>query len=376
LKAIVATGFGKLYFHETARALAAAGVEVNFLTGWVPKDNQTALVNFLGKLLGEKHLATRMAARQIGGPGLSVTPVAWVEVAGTFIKLVQRTRVIPLDLAYGMEFRLAAWGSRKYLKDADVLLVRSGAGQSGAIIKARSNGLAIVTDHSIAHPNFMHRALREEFARIGLAAGYDSRADLWKLVLRDCADADLLLVNSDFVKKTFVEQGYPADKVRVAYLGVREEFFDLKRDYQIDGPVNILFTGNFDVRKGVRLLLEAIRCCRGSTCAWSCWVIWVMGRLACNPATTSFSNTRPSPHSTRSPWHLLVPTSSSSPLSPKARRVPRWRPLRLVCPSLRPKIVAYLCSMKKVRSTYRRTMPRPSLRPLPAFRRMRVCAHP
>jgi glycosyltransferase involved in cell wall biosynthesis len=264
LKAIVATGFGKLYFHETARALAAAGVDVNFLTGWVPKDNQTAVVDFLGNLLGEKHLATRMAARQIGGPGLSVTPVAWVEFAGTLIKLVQRTGVIPLDLAYGLEFRLAAWGSRKYLKDADVLLVRSGAGQSGAIRKARSNGLAIVTDHSIAHPDFMHRALREEFARFGLPAGYDSRSDLWKLVLRDCADADLLLVNSDFVKKTFVEQGYPADKVRVAYLGVREEFFDLKRDYRIDGPVHILFTGNFDIRKGVRLLLEAIRCCRQS----------------------------------------------------------------------------------------------------------------
>jgi glycosyltransferase involved in cell wall biosynthesis len=264
LKAIVATGFGKLFFHETACALASAGVEVNFLTGWVPKASQTALVDFLGIFLGERHLATRMAARQIGGPGLSVTPVAWVEVVGTLIRLVQRTRVIPLDLAYGMEFRLAAWGSRKYLKDADVLLVRSGAGQSGAIKKARSNGLAIVTDHSIAHPAFMHRALREEFARIGLSAGYDSRADLWKLVLRDCADADLLLVNSDFVKKTFVEQGYPADKVRVAYLGVREEFFDLKREYHIDGPARILFTGNFDIRKGVRLLLEAIRSCRQS----------------------------------------------------------------------------------------------------------------
>jgi glycosyltransferase involved in cell wall biosynthesis len=97
-----------------------------------------------------------------------------------------------------------------------------------------------------------------------MAAGYDSRADLWKLVLRDCADADLLLVNSDFVKKTFVEQGYAAEKVRVAYLGVREEFFDLKRDYRIDGPVRILFTGNFDIRKGVRILLEAIRQCRRS----------------------------------------------------------------------------------------------------------------
>jgi glycosyltransferase involved in cell wall biosynthesis len=264
LKAIVATGFGKLHFHETARALAAAGVEVNFLTGWVPKDNQTAWVDLLGKLLGEKHLAARMAARQIRIPGATVTPVAWVEVAGTFIKLIQRTRVIPLDLAYGMEFRVAAWGSRKYLKDADVLLVRSGAGQSGAIQKARKNGMAIVTDHSIAHPAFMHEALREEFARFGMAAGYDSRADLWKLVLRDCADADLLLVNSDFVKKTFVEQGYPAGKVRVAYLGVREEFFDLKRDYRIDGPVRILFTGNFDIRKGARILLEAIRQCRRS----------------------------------------------------------------------------------------------------------------
>jgi glycosyltransferase involved in cell wall biosynthesis len=178
--------------------------------------------------------------------------------------LIQHTRVIPLDLAYGMEFRVAAWGSRKYLKNADVLLVRSGAGQSGAIRKARSNGLAIVTDHSIAHPAFMHQALREEFARFGLAAGYDSRADLWKLVLRDCDDADLLMVNSDFVKKTFLEQGYPADKVRVAYLGVREDFFDLKRDYRIAGPVRLLFTGNFDIRKGVRILLEAIRQCRRS----------------------------------------------------------------------------------------------------------------
>ena len=250
MKAIVATGFGKLHFHETARALAAAGVEVNFLTGWVPKDNQTALVDLLGKFLGEKHLAARMAARQISIPGVSVTPVAWAEVAGTFIKLVQHTRVIPLDLAYGMEFRLAAWGSRKYLRNADVLLVRSGAGQSGAIRRARENGLAIVTDHSIAHPAFMHVALREEFARFGLPAGYDSRADLWKLVLRDCADADMLLVNSDFVKKTFVEQGYPADKVRVAYLGVREEFFDLKRDYRIDGPVRILVYREFRYSQG------------------------------------------------------------------------------------------------------------------------------
>ena len=262
MKAIIATGFGKLHFHETARALASAGVEVEFLTGWVPHNKHKALVDSLGRLLGEKHLAARMAARQIQVPGVAVTPVAWTEVAGTLIKLVQRSRVIPLDLAYGMEFRLAAWGSRRHLKNADVLLVRSGAGQSGAIKKARSNGLAIVTDHSIAHPAFIHQVLREEFARFGMPAGYNPQADLWKLVLRDCAQADLLLVNSDFVKSTFVAQGFAAEKVRVAYLGVREDFFDLKHDYRIDGPVRVLFTGNFDIRKGVRVLLEALRICR------------------------------------------------------------------------------------------------------------------
>jgi glycosyltransferase involved in cell wall biosynthesis len=262
LKVIVATGFGKLHFHETARALANAGLEINFLTGWVPQN--TAGVELVGKLLGERNLAARMAARQLAIPGATVTPIAWAEVVGTLIKLIQRTRILPLDLAYGMEFRVAAWGSRKYLKDADVLLVRSGAGQSGAIRKARSHGLAVVTDHSIAHPAFVHSILRDEFARFGLKAGYHPQADLWKLVLRDCADADLLLVNSDFVKKTFVGQGYPAEKVRVAYLGVREEFFGLKHDYRIAGPVRILFTGNFDIRKGVRLLLEAVRRCRAA----------------------------------------------------------------------------------------------------------------
>jgi glycosyltransferase involved in cell wall biosynthesis len=261
VKAIIATGWGKLYFHETAEALAGAGVEVNFLTGWFPKPSQAAAVDFLGNLLGEKHLARRLGARR--SPGATVTPIAWAEIAGTAVGLVQRTKLLSQDLAYGMQFRIAAWASRKYLKNADVVLVRSGAGQSGAIRTARKNGLAVVTDQSLAHPAFIHAVLRAEFERFGLTVGYDPKADLWKLVLRDCASADLLLVNSDFVKETFVDLGYPAEKIRVAYLGVRETFFNLKQNYDIDGPVKILFTGNFDVRKGVRVLLEAIRLCRG-----------------------------------------------------------------------------------------------------------------
>jgi glycosyltransferase involved in cell wall biosynthesis len=237
---------------------------VEFLTGWVPRKSQAAAADFLGHLIGEKNLAKRLASRQINIPGAHVTPIAWPEIAGTIIGLAQRMKLLQRDLAYGLEFRVAAFGSRKHLRDADALLVRSGAGQSGAIKTARRNGLGVVTDQSLAHPAYIHEALREEFERCGLDVGYDPRTDIWKLVLRDCEEADLLLVNSDFVKETFVERGYPASKIRVAYLGVREVFYHLKQDYRIDGQIKILFTGNFDVRKGVRILLEAIRQCRRS----------------------------------------------------------------------------------------------------------------
>ncbi len=262
MKAIVSTGFGKLYFHETARALASSGVEVNFLAGWLPRPGQAAIVDFLGAAIGEKHLARRLESRRLDAPGTAVTSIAWPEVAGTLLGLASRLRLLPRDLAFGWQFRVAALGSRKYLKDADALLVRSGAGQSGAIQRARRNGLGVVTDQSLAHPAFIHEVLREEFLRFGLDAGYDPATDIWKLVLRDCDQADLLLVNSDFVKQTFLQYGYPEEKIRVAYLGVRENFFDLKKDYEVRGPVKILFTGNFDLRKGSRILMEAVRLCR------------------------------------------------------------------------------------------------------------------
>jgi glycosyltransferase involved in cell wall biosynthesis len=311
LKVIIATGFGKLHFHETARALADTGVQVTFLTGWVPRQDQAALVDGIGKLLGERHLGRRMAARQIAIPGVQVKGVAWAEAAGTVVKLVQRTGVLPLDLAYGMEFRVTAWASRPYLHDADVLLVRSGAGQSGAIRKARREGMAIVTDHSIAHPAFMHRILREEFARFGLSAGYDPRADLWKLVLRDCADADMLLVNSDFVRKTFTAEGFPAEKLRVAYLGVREDFFGLKKSYTIEGPVKILFTGNFDIRKGVRVLLEAIRSCRKSGLDVR---LQLMGNLDNGAACLGESDRQFFSHTPFAPWEQVAAAYASADL--------------------------------------------------------------
>jgi glycosyltransferase involved in cell wall biosynthesis len=71
-----------------------------------------------------------------------------------------------------------------------------------------------------------------------------------------------VLVNSDFVKETFVQSDFSAEKIDVVYWGVRRDFLHLKKDYRRGDSLRLLFTGHFDLRKGARILLEAVRLVR------------------------------------------------------------------------------------------------------------------
>ncbi len=259
MKVIVASGQGKLHFHETVRAASLAGAQVEFVTGWIPGPGGDRLANWLGSILGEASLSKRMNARIVDLPGVTMRPTAWAEFASRGLSMVSTRKPLSYFDLSATGFKMAGLASRKYLKNADIFHLRSGAGQGGAIRTARKHGLKILTDHSIAHPAYMEAVLGEEYARAGLKIDPIIGSGLWDVVLKDCAEADLLLVNSDFVKRTFVQLGYPADRIRVAYLGVREDFFGLKTSYQLNGPVKLLFTGNFDLRKGTGVLLESIR---------------------------------------------------------------------------------------------------------------------
>ena len=145
--------------------------------------------------------------------------------------------------------------------------MRSGAGQGGAIRIAKALGIKVVVDQSLAHPTFMETVLGETWG---------PKAPFWRLVLKDCAEADILLVNSEFVKETFIQAGYPGEKIRVAYLGVREDFWLVGSDGCHSGIGSIsasepqlLFTGQFGRRKGADILLDAL------------WDLKKMGVKAC-----------------------------------------------------------------------------------------------
>jgi glycosyltransferase involved in cell wall biosynthesis len=261
MKVIISSGIGKLHFHETARAVAQEGIDVEFVAGWIPSKKASRLVDTLGRRLGEVSLASRMQARTVDHARVTMRSNASAEFGGRALTFFLKHLFSNGDMS-GIAFAMAGFGSRKWLRQADIFHVRSGAGQGGAIRTARNRGMRVLTDHSIAHPAYMDEVLGDEYRRLGLPFQRTASDGLWSRVLRDCHEADRLLVNSDFVKHTFIDRGFPPEKIDVAYLGVKEQFFSIKNDYSIKGPVRLLFTGNFDVRKGVATLLETVRLLR------------------------------------------------------------------------------------------------------------------
>ena len=164
-------------------------------------------------------------------------------------------------------WKVFGWQSKRYLKKysktRDVVFhVRSGAGHGGAIRLAHKLGIPVIVDHSIAHPVYMEENLRSEFEKNGMKFDLGVSSPFWRLIVEDCEWADVLLVNSLFVRDTFVEQGYPAEKIKVVYLGTRPDFFGLRnvRATERGGrKMRLLFTGGFGFRKGAEYILDAIR---------------------------------------------------------------------------------------------------------------------
>ena len=108
----------------------------------------------------------------------------------------------------------------------------------------------------------MEKNLRHEYEKNDAIFDLGTSSPFWRLIAEDCEWADVLLVNSFFVRDTFIEQRYPSDKIKVAYLGTRSDFFGLrnvKATNRNGRKLKLLFTGGFGFRKGAEYILDAIK---------------------------------------------------------------------------------------------------------------------
>jgi starch synthase len=122
--------------------------------------------------------------------------------------------------------------------------------------RARRLGARVMIERSSAHPVTQERILREEFERFGVPYPGGMRWLIGKHI-QEYEDADAIAVPSAFVARTLIDQGVPAEKLRLVHLG-----FDPARFYPAPRPdtvFRVLFVGLITLRKGIPYLLEAYK---------------------------------------------------------------------------------------------------------------------
>lgn len=268
---ILSSGYGRLHLAQAAECLGKVGIDVKLVCGWVPKNPDSWLVCLCSRLVG-RNLAPGLRKRTITlGVGGEVYPCAWVDFLCNGLLFLERKLFRGRLRCPIMTFMWSVfgWQTRRYIRKIGkrnaraVFHVRSGAGQGGAIKLAKKMGMKVLVDHSALHPEQSEINLKADCKRWESQTSIAPHSGVWRNVLADCAEADILMVNANHIRDSFVERGYDYEKIRVVYLGVRDDFRDVTIKRLESGRKNevpkILYTGNFSILKGAEYLLEAVR---------------------------------------------------------------------------------------------------------------------
>jgi starch synthase len=156
---------------------------------------------------------------------------------------------------------LAWWTARtldgyvmSLLPECDVFVGHSAAGlKTGRLTQQR--GGKYICDRGSSHIRWSAQTMTEEFARWGqeLAGDYPKYITHEE---QEYDQADLITVPSEFARRTYIEMGVPADKIKKVPYGS-----DMSRFAKVAEPAldsfDVLFVGQVSFRKGIPYLLEA-----------------------------------------------------------------------------------------------------------------------
>lgn len=119
--------------------------------------------------------------------------------------------------------------------------------------RANELGLTTVVERSSAHIATQREILISEYNQLGLGEPPISASDVaWEQAEYEAAD--YIVVPSRFVYHSFIERGYPAQKLICVPLGV-DPLPSGGGNSSVE-PTQFLYVGGISVRKGVRYLLE------------------------------------------------------------------------------------------------------------------------
>lgn len=260
MKVVISIGLGRLHLMSSAEWLAKAGIDISMICGWVPRNSRGWMVRVCSRIVG-RDLSYGMAKRLTAASKIRIISMPIADFFDQGLRVMNR--ILFRGRFHGavshVGWSIFGYMSRRHLKGAEIFHCRAGAGQAGAIAVARRRGLKVLVDQSALHPGQTEQNLKEDYERWGQKLAIAPNYGVWKNVVADCKDADMVLVNAEHIRDSFVSRGIPPEKLRIVRLGVREDFHGLKKTYEMTGCVKILFTGGFSILKGAEYALEAIR---------------------------------------------------------------------------------------------------------------------
>ena len=134
-----------------------------------------------------------------------------------------------------------------------------------SVRKAKEMGAVTIVERGYCHPLYSKKTLDDEYERWGISrlpAGRNflRKFDHWRreetTALEEFELADYVFVNSDFVKETFLDFGFPENKLVMIPRGVDTGLYQ-PCEKRKDKTFRVVFVGMLNIRKGVQYLLEA-----------------------------------------------------------------------------------------------------------------------
>jgi glycosyltransferase involved in cell wall biosynthesis len=132
-------------------------------------------------------------------------------------------------------------------------------------IRQKRRGGRTILWQVIAHPHFLNRMIRQELDRFPETGTSYTRLWLHNLEqgtwrkMQQFAHTDLVVANSPFVRRTFLEGGFPPERVICVPTGCPPSSSEAEAVPPSPRTLTILNAGALSVRKGIHLLIDAWR---------------------------------------------------------------------------------------------------------------------